>query len=76
LFLIFVIHFIYPCYFLLSVSTSTIFECCDEVNLELCEKLKKLVREYFIVDNLSSLIQKNQVCLFVCLMNYINLNII
>lgn len=44
----------------MSVSTSTILECCDEVNLELCEKLKKLVREYFIVDNLSSLIQKNQ----------------
>ncbi|XP_001944049.2 ATP-dependent DNA helicase Q4 [Acyrthosiphon pisum] len=39
-------------------STSTSIECCDEINIELCEKLKNSVREYFTVDNLSMLIQK------------------
>lgn len=40
-------------------STSTFIECCDEINIELCEKLKNSVREYFTIDNLSMLIQKD-----------------
>jgi len=44
--------------FLSRSSTSTSIECCDEINIELCEKLKNSVREYFTVDNLSMLIQK------------------
>jgi len=48
--------------FLSRSSTSTYIECCDEINIELCEKLKNSVREYFTVDNLSMLIQKPHVC--------------
>lgn len=48
--------------FLSRSSTSTSIECCDEINIELCEKLKSSVREYFTVDNLSMLIQKPLVC--------------
>lgn len=44
--------------FLSSASTSTFSECCDDVNIELCEKLKKSIREYFTLDNLSTLTQK------------------
>lgn len=45
-----------------SASTPTFSECCDEINIELCEKLKTLIREYFTHDNLSTLIQKPNVC--------------
>jgi len=48
--------------FLFRSSTSTSIECCDEINIELCEKLKNSVREYFTVDNLSMLLQKPHVC--------------
>lgn len=51
-----------------SASTSNFSECCDEVNVELCEKLKKLIREYFTHDNLSMLIEKQNVCYWISLL--------
>lgn len=49
------------CIVLFSVSSSTFSESCDEVNLELCQQLKKSIREYFTIDH-SSLIFEKQVC--------------
>lgn len=49
----------------LSASTSTFFDCCNDVKLELCEKLKKSIREYFTLDNLSMFIQKPLVSYFI-----------
>jgi len=47
--------------FLSRSSTSTSIECCDDINIELCDQLKNSVREYFTVYNLSMLIQKPHV---------------
>ncbi|VVC29857.1 Helicase, C-terminal,Zinc finger, CCHC-type,DEAD/DEAH box helicase domain,P-loop containing [Cinara cedri] len=44
----------------MSASTPTYTECCDEVNLDLCQHLKKSVREYFTIENLSLLFEKQE----------------
>lgn len=49
-------------YFLFSASTPTFTDCFDEANVELSEKLKKSVREYFTIDILSTLIHQQHVC--------------
>jgi len=61
-------------FFLSRSSTTTSIECCDEINIELCEKLKNSVREYFTVDNLPMLIQKPQVCNLTKFINLFLLN--
>ncbi|XP_050422623.1 ATP-dependent DNA helicase Q4 [Adelges cooleyi] len=42
----------------MSVSTASYSECCDDVDIELCEKLKKHVRFFFTSDNLTMLLEK------------------